>query len=147
MAGGGDVTDERTPLNFTSSVSNSGHNVATGVSLQAQLDELDAYLNQTAIAINPASTASTNLLAIHNGRVFEVNSANGPWALVCIAAPFAGMKFTVKDVGNAFETNPATVQRNGSGNIEQVAADYIMYGSSREATFHYNGTGWTIVAR
>lgn len=147
MASGSDITDTRSPLNFTFAVSNSGHNIATGTSVQTQLDELDAYLGNLAVAINPGSTSSTNLASTHNGKVFEVNSANGPWALVSMAVPFAGMKFTIKDVGNAAELNPLTFQRNGAGNIEGVAADYIFYNSGGEATFRYNGTGWIKVGR
>lgn len=140
MSGSGAVTDTRTVLTFP--VSNSGHMVAIATTLQGQLDQLDAAAGGVVVAVNPGSTPTLALDSTYNGKILEVNSANGPLSITAPSAPGAGFKIIVKDVGGAVEANPITLTRNGSGNIEGLAADYVYTAPFGKYTMHYNGTAW-----
>ncbi len=97
-------------------------------------------------AINPATQSPYVLAVIDNGRVFEVNSANGAQQFTLpAAATSSNFSFTVKDVGGVMALNNATIVRNSSEQIEGVAATFTCAASYGTWTFACNGTSWSIL--
>jgi hypothetical protein len=148
MTGSGSITDERLVLSALT-VTAINHVIATGSSIQAQLDELDDACEKVK-AINPGSaspyTMSTTLLTGDNGRLFLVNSANGAM-IFDLPSPVANFHFTIKDIAGSLGTNAITLHRFGSENIENLAADYVMSAPYGEWSFWSDGTNWFIGGR
>lgn len=81
-------------------------------------------------------TKAANFNAV-NGKVYIVTAI----ANATLPAPALNTKITIKKFGAA----DVTVVRNGSENIDGVAASYVMASTKQSATFISDGTDWFII--
>lgn len=92
-------------------------------------------------AVNPATDSPYVLTAADRGKTFLVNSANGAQEFTLLAAT-GSFFFTVKDVGGEVSTNPITIARAASEDIEGVGTDYLCESNYGSWEFSDDGTGW-----
>lgn len=95
-------------------------------------------------AVDPGATPTLTLTAGDNGKLFYVNSANGPLQINLPAAS-ANFGFKVKDVGGVMGTNNVTIHRIGSEGIEGLAADFLMVVDFGEWNLNCDGTNYWLI--
>lgn len=94
-------------------------------------------------------TVSTSLpytiLNTDGGSIFLIDTTSGAGTITLPASPTANLRFKIKDIGGVFSSNPVTVARAGSENIELLASNYLLQADFGEWEFVTNGTDWFIV--
>lgn len=88
------------------------------------------------------STVSSNTSAV-NRTTYLCNTTSASFN-VTLPAPTSGAWIRIKDSTGSFGTNPLTIVRNGSEQIEGVAASYVFYGTWGAMTLVADGTNWFI---
>jgi hypothetical protein len=96
------------------------------------------------VAINPGATPTVTLTAADNGKLFYVNTANGP-VQFNLAVAAANFNIKVKDVAGFASTNAMTLHRIGSESIEALAADYVMDADFGEWNINCDGTNYFLI--
>ena len=131
-----------TPVTFS-------HQVATGTSVQAQLDRLDSKDFLNVFPINPAlsnivALSSTDPVLGDAGKIFNVNTLNGNVEFD-LPSPIAGFKFTIKDIAGYAAINNIAVNPFSSETIEGLAAGYACKSPYGTWTFICDGINWWLV--
>jgi hypothetical protein len=146
MTGTGDVTDLRSQLSF--SVNNSGHVIATSLSLQGQLDQLDAGLSKTRLG-NGSVSVSTATYAVTTANMAQLlrvdTTANAIQLNLPTPASMSGKTFSVVDIGGNLGTNALTFHRNAAENFQGVAADYVARAPYGTWDVYSDGTNWILI--
>lgn len=137
MSGSGAITDQRTILSI--SASNLNHNIATGTSVQTQLDQIDNALTKT-------RTVTTGIQILSTDCMIRSNSTSGLVTQTlpqCTATPI-GKEITIKDVGNG----TYNTQIAGFAGVDLVDG-YGIYQTNLNQydaiTVKNNGTSWDVI--
>lgn len=82
-----------------------------------------------------------------DGHTFLVDTSGAlqPVFRMPVPADFAGMKFTVKDIGGALSTYPVAVDDTNGGRLEGLAAPYMLEADFGEWTWYCDGTDFWLV--
>lgn len=98
----------------------------------------------TGPGVTLAISASQSLTAVEQGKELLVDSSGGTITLT-LPAPVNGATFKIKDSTGNFGTNPVTLARNGSEEIEGLAADYLLEADWGSWDLVSDGTNWFFV--
>jgi hypothetical protein len=142
MTSGSNITDERNV--FTLGVSNAGHVIATGTTIQTQLDEIDANIKLTTGAT--IRTVTSNQAMVATDGLLRSNSTSGSLThtLPSISTVPTGKVIQIKDVGSGAHTT--TVQ--GYGGTDTIDGNVIYastLGQYDTLSVKSNGTTWDVV--
>lgn len=90
-------------------------------------------------------SASTPLTLAHDGAILHVDTTGGAVSLTLLDPTTAsGFTFKVRDVANKFGTNAVTLVRNGSEQINGLAADFVLDADGGEWTVFCDGTNYFV---
>lgn len=92
-------------------------------------------------AVNPAVTPTVTLVAADNGKIFNVNTANGACAFN-LPTGQPDFQFTVKDVGGLASLNAVTLVPNGAQLVEGLNSTYSCDADFGAWTLTWDGTNW-----
>jgi hypothetical protein len=149
MSGAGSVTDVRTFLGVpasATSAANTNHNIATGATVQLQLDQLD-NATEHQVAVNNSNSPYALSLVVgtgDNAKVFYVDTSTGPFQFN-LPAPTKNFLFVVVDVGGYTNINNITMHRNAAEKINNTAADLNLAANYGHWQFMSDGTNWNVV--
>lgn len=122
IANAAGITDTRTVLSVAAD--NTNHYIATGTSIQAQLDALEqAVSGLYRVSITGSTVISA---AAHRGRVLQVN----PTAAMTLTLPALsandGFIMDVTDILGKFAGFPVTLIPNGTDKIQGLNLNYVL---------------------
>lgn len=83
----------------------------------------------------------------YRGSTLLCDTSGGPLVFELPPAPAEGFSFTTADIGGELATNPITMERFGSQEIQGVAADYLLEAPFGSWTWTFDGTDWWISRR
>lgn len=90
-----------------------------------------------------AVSGTLNLTTADTNKIFLVSTAAA--RTINLPAPSAGLRFVIKDSTGQAQTNNITVVRNGSEQIEGVAASKILQTNWGSWTIISDGTNWFLI--
>lgn len=94
--------------------------------------------------IDPATQSPYVLTTGDNNRTFLVQTQNGAQQFE-LPPPASNMIFTVKDIGGSAALNPMLIVRDGSEQIEGLAADYTLDSDYGVWNFICDGANWWLI--
>lgn len=120
-----------------------GHFCATGITVQRQLDQLDAYLSNL-VSGGSSRTVTANTTALVTDNLIRVNNTSGAVAITlpAVASTPLNKRIVVKRVYTS--TSAVTVAGNGSELIDD-ANTYVLSVINQSITLQNNGTTWDII--
>lgn len=149
MSGAGAVTDTRTVFSFA--VSNSGHNILVGTSIQTQTDNADQALSKilpVTTGMSGVTIATTLSQALHAGRVLQVDttlSVGTPALTLPALSSNSGFKCEIDDVVGNFDVTGLTLIPNGTDKINGLNVNYKLDDPWRKYMLQGDSTyGWLI---
>jgi hypothetical protein len=113
---------------------------ATGLDVTGRVDP-----SQGVILTTPSVKTATYAIALEDHVIRIDSDAVGAFDLELPSSPPAGWHFWVKDVAGALSTAAVTVVRDGSEDIEGVAADYELNVDFGAWHFFYDGADWWVI--
>lgn len=122
IAGAGSITDTRNILSVAAA--NTNHYLATGTSIQSQLDALELAVSSL---YRVSITGSTVLnAAAHRGRVLQVNPAAAMSLTFPSLAANDGFIVDVSDILGKFAGFPVTLIPNGTDKIQGLNSNLVL---------------------
>jgi hypothetical protein len=96
--------------------------------------------------VSAAKTANYTVTSNDNGSIILMDTTSGPLT-VTLPSPSVFFKVTIKDATGMAATNPITVARNGSENIDGGAGNDTLNETYQAVSYMSDGTNWFRIAK